>query len=179
MCGSVSSSVCVTFNGEVNVGGTGCFVAGISLRVRGVCHDCCCCCCWLCWWLCCCWGSLYWARGSARNGVSGFGFVGVGCVVRPALNMGRRVRPLKTDRESILGYGFNAGFLVLLESTGKDFMAQVAAWAAAVTCRSVYQVTCPPSGIDFFSAALGTKNNQHSNQKVNMVSSCLGPVRLG
>ena len=147
-CGSVSSSVCVTFSGVVNVGGTGCLLTGISLRVRGVCHAapapspanacfwfCCCCCC-----CCCCWGSLYCARGSARNGVSGFGFVEDGCVVRPALNIGRRATPpLNRDRESILVS--NAGFSVCrpssvvssVGSNGKDFLAQVAAWAAAVT----------------------------------------------
>lgn len=139
MCGSVSRSVWVTFNGVVKVGGRGCLLSGIWLRVRGVCgtaasaslvDDC-----------CCCWGSLYSARGEARNGVSGFGFVDDGCVVRPALSMGRRVRPLNIDRESMLNFNADFSGLVVvcleLRSREKNFMAQVAAWAAAVTCWEI------------------------------------------
>lgn len=131
MYGSVSTRDLVTCRGVVKVGGRGCFVAGIWLRLWGVVNGakaagdvavafvvddgpavgg----------WCCCSVGSLNCARGSARSGVSGFRFGGSGCVVRHARKIvvdGRlllgskgRARALRNaDRENMTEEGVTDG----------------------------------------------------------------------
>lgn len=65
------------------------------------------------WW-CCSAGSSNWARGSARSGVSGFGFGGSGCVVRHA-------RKIVVDGRLLLG---SKGSARALRNTDRENMAQ-------------------------------------------------------